>query len=173
MKSFVNFALFQGFWFAAILGAERAEMWWGPLACLAMFVLHLSMTEDRWREARFVLVAGLLGYLLDSGLHMADLIDYPSSGEAWDYSVAPPWIASLWFAFAMLPRFSLAWLKPKLPLALLLGAIGGPLSFYGGTRFDVIAPGADSTWIILALEYALVTPALLWFAPKVPRATGE
>jgi hypothetical protein len=73
----------------------------------------------------------------------------------------PPFIASLWIAFATLPHVSLAWLAPRPALVAALSAIGGPLSFAAGVRAVGygVAPLASNA--VSALEYALATPLLL------------
>lgn len=174
MRNLVQFAAFQGVWFAAVLGAARGEMLWGPLAAAAFFVLHLSWVErGRAREAAYVLGWGLAGTALDSGLHRLGVTAFPTSEwePAW---MAPPWIAALWFAFAMLPRFSLAWLKSRTGWAVLLGAVGGPLSFYGGARLGATEFHADPiwTWVVLGAEYAVLVPLMLAFAPTPPPKAG-
>jgi hypothetical protein len=57
-------------------------------------------------------------------------------------------------------------------LAALLGAVGGPLSYFGGSRLGAVAH-ADSelfTYGLLALEYAVVTPLLVAAHTSVARA---
>ena len=45
--------------------------------------------------------------------------------------------------------------------------MGGPLSYFAGTRMGAVAIGESSTltWSALAAEYAVVTPLLLALAP--------
>lgn len=174
MRNLVQFAVFQAVWFAAVLGATRGEMLWGPLAVAAFFALHLSwVKQGRAREAAYVLGWGILGTALDSGLHHLGITSFPTS--EWEPTwMAPPWIASLWFAFAMLPRFSLGWLKSRLGWAAVLGAIGGPLSYYGGSRLGAtdMHPDAIRTWVVLGLEYGLVVPMMLSLASSSERVTS-
>src|SRR5436190_14499843 len=110
----------------------------------------------------------MLGVVLDTALSNWGVFSYPSSRADWVSWIVPPWIIALWIGFATLPRFSLAWLARRPAAAALLGAIGGPLSFLGGVRMGAIAPRPESalTWIVLAMEYAIVTPLLLWLAPR-------
>jgi len=167
----LNFALFQLAWFAAVAGAAAGQMWYGPAAVGAFLIIQLALIpEGRGRELAYVITVGLVGALLDSALHALGVLKYPSSEVAWGFASVPPWIISLWVAFALLPRFSLAWLVGRPRLAALLGAVGGPLSFFAGTGFGAIAPGDEPvvTALVLALEYALVTPLLLAWAPAAP-----
>jgi hypothetical protein len=169
-RSLLNFALFQLVWFAAVKGAASGAMWLGPAAVVGFLALHLALVPagaERGRELGYVLAVGLVGSLADSILHVLGATAYPTSHEAWPFLVVPPWIVSLWLAFAMLPRFSLAWLAGRPALGFLLGALGGPLSYLAGTRLGAVGVGESAllTWGALAVEYALVTPLLLHFAP--------
>ena len=48
--------------------------------------------------------------------------------------LAPAWILALWALFAIALREPLRWLHGRWPLAALLGALGGPLSYAGAER---------------------------------------
>lgn len=168
MKSLLNYALFNGVWFVAVFGAAEGHVWWGLIAALVMLVVHLSLVPDRLPELGFVIGAGLAGAVIDSAMTMSGALRYPTSAEGWSFKIAPPWIFALWFAFAMMPRFSLAWLRGRPKLGFVLGAIGGPLSFLGGNRLGVIEGGSPATWLLLAVEYAILTPVFLKLAPTPP-----
>ncbi len=174
MKSAVQFVAFQILWFVAVAGAARGNLWPGLLGLLPYLLLHLALVPktERKRELVFVLAVGALGTTLDSVLKALAITSYPSSDADWPWAVVPPFIAVLWMAFATLPRFSMRWLAARPALAVLLGAVAGPLSYYAGVRMGATAFGAESTltWTALALEYALVTPLLLRLAPGITRA---
>lgn len=163
MKNLANFLLFQLAWFAAVEGAARGSLWGGPLAVAVIVIVHLALVTEKGRELRYLLVVGLLGTAVDSGLFALDITAYPGTASTWSGPFVPPWIVSLWVAFATLPRFSMAWLVARPALAALLGAVGGPLSFYAGVRIGAVAPGGSPllTAGVLALEYAVATPLLL------------
>lgn len=174
MRKLTNFAAFQAFWFVAVVGAARGATWAGPAALVPLVALHLALVPraERARETGFLLFVGLLGSAADSGLHVLGATGYPTSAPT---ALVPAWIASLWVAFATLPRFSLGWLAGRPLLAALFGAVGGPLSYLAGTRFGAVEVPADGwrTFGLLALEYALVTPALLRFAPRPEGAPDD
>lgn len=168
MTNLVHFALFQLGWLVAVVGAARGHLWWGPAAMGVVCGVHLALCrEGRGPELVYLLAVGALGAALDSGLAALGLTSYPGTRAAWSSALVPPWIVALWVGFATLPRFSLAWLRGRAPLAALLGALGGPLSYLAGVRLGAVAPGDPpvATWAALALEYALVTPLLLRLAP--------
>lgn len=169
MKSLLQFAAFQAFWFAAVLGAARGAVWLGVLALLPYLFWMLWRERDWARLASRWLAAGALGSLADCGLAALGLLAYPTTPAAWPAWLVPPFIASLWIAFATLPHVSLAWLAPRPGLAVALGALGGPLSFAAGVRTGAVGYGDSvlATNAALAVEYAFATPLLLrWLAPR-------
>lgn len=163
MRSFVPFAAFQLVWFAAVLGARAGLNWAGPMALVPYLAWMLAGERDRMRLGARWIVAGLLGSLVDCGLASLGLLVYPKADPGWPTWLVPPFIVSLWIAFATLPHVSLAWLAPRPVLAALLGAVGGPLSFAAGARLGVVSAGDSPrmTSLVLAVEYALATPLLL------------
>jgi len=164
VRSALQFVLFQGLWFAAVLGAARGWPYLGPALLAPYLALHLAWTHAaRARHLAGWLAAGLAGTALDAALARTGWLVYPRVPTSWPSALPPPFIATLWIAFATLPAFSLAWLVPRPRLACLLGALGGPLSFYAGVRAGAVALGPEARWGLsaLALEYALATPLLV------------
>lgn len=175
MKNAVNFLFFNVCWFAAVEGAARGSVWIGPAAFALMVGVHLAWATprgERVRESLYLAAVGCVGLLADSAMQAAGLIDYATAGTPWPYLVVPPWIVSLWIGFATLPRLSLAWLTRR-PMwwAAVLGAIGGPMSFFAGTRMGPIAAGDElfATLGVLAVEYGVLMPFMLRLAPAHAR----
>ncbi len=175
MRSARQFVLFQGLWFAAVFGAARGHAWLGVLALAPYLALELPAAAERSRWFTRVLAVGLAGSLLDSLLAALGVLRHPLAPAGWPAPLVPPFITVLWMAFATLPRVSLAWLAPRPLRAAALGALGGPLSFWGGLRVGAVAAGDSPrlTYAVLALEYALVTPLLLaWLGPRPAPTAG-
>lgn len=173
MKNLANFALFQIVWFVTVLGAAAGDAWIGPAAVLAFVAIHLSMIQDRGRELAYLVTIGLTGTVLDSLLMALGVTGYTTTAPGWPAFLVPPWIIGCWVAFAMLPRFSLAWAARWPLVAAVFGAVGGPLSFYAGLRFGATEfhPVPLVTWFVLGLQYALLCPLMLRMAPGL-RAAG-
>jgi hypothetical protein len=172
VTSLLQFAAFHLLWLAAVLGAARGAVWLGAAALVLYLAGMLWREERRARLAARWIAAGLLGSFADGGLALLGLLTYPTAPAGWPAGLVPPFIASLWIAFATLPHASLAWLAPRPALAALLGALGGPLSFAAGVRAGAVGYGDSvvATNVALALEYAVATPLFLrWLAPR-PRA---
>jgi len=169
VRSLAQFAAFQALWFVAVLGAGAGHVWLGVFALVPYLAWMLAPESGRARLAARWIAAGLLGSLVDCGLAALGLLAYPTTGPGWPSWLVPPFIASLWIAFATLPHVSLAWLAKRPLLALLLGAVGGPLSYAAGERAGAVGHGASVLVVnaVLALEYALATPLFLrWLGPS-------
>ncbi len=165
MRNLQNYALFQGVWFVAVSGAAAGRPWQGLAAVALMLLVHLWLVDQRLPELRFVLAVGVLGSAADSLLSALGVLSYPVHTQAYGGPWVPPWIVALWLAVGMLPRFSIAWLRDRLPLAAVLGALAGPASVLAGERLGVVQSTGAATWVALGVEYAVAMPILLVFAP--------
>jgi len=162
----LNFALYQLGWLACVLGAARGYGGAGALAALALTGVHVLLARRRGDEVRLCLLAGLLGMAADSAQTALGVLAFASLGSlGW---LAPPWIVVMWMEFATLFRFALGWLRGRYGLAALLGAVGGPLAYYGGVRLGAATFPAGPVLGLsaLALEWAVATPVLVWLAGR-------
>jgi len=159
-RNLLNVALFQGAWFAAVLGAAGGRPWLGPAAVALVLAIHLALTDDRPGETKLLLTAGILGFLYDTALVAAGaflpvqhLLPRPFS---------PPWMVSLWLNFAATLNVSLAWLRGRYLLAALFGAVGGPLAYYSGARLGATeALPTTGAILMLAAGWGIMTPLLV------------
>ena len=81
-----------------------------------------------------------------------------------DMQICPPWMAALWFNFAMLVSISLSWLKGRYLLAAILGGLTGPIAYWGGEKLGAItiATPFEQGYVPLALIWALALPCLIY-----------
>jgi hypothetical protein len=161
----LNFIAFQLGWFACVLGAAHGMPWAGTGLALAIVAWHIGRAGEPRAELVLVLIAAGIGALWDSGLAALGWIHY-SSGMLLE-DAAPYWIVALWMLFATTLNLSLGWLKRSMPLAVLFGAIGGPLAYFGGAKLGalvLIEPGPALA--ALALGWAVLTPLLLKVARR-------
>jgi hypothetical protein len=166
-KKLVNFACFQAGWFACALGAAHGRPVLGPLVVGVLLILQLPLVPAPGKQTRFVLVAMLAGWIIDSGLANAGVFTFPVGGMFLGF--CPLWMAALWANFAGTFHLCLDWLRVRYCLAAALGACGGPLAYYGGQRLGALQLGSDGAMSLLAIaaEWALVTPALVWLSEVV------
>lgn len=164
-KLIANALLFQLGWLACVLGGE------GPWLLLVAGVLavHLWWVSSWAAEGKLLLSVFLAGSALDSFLLNLGVFDFGEPRQ-----LIPLWLALLWLLLATTLNHCLAWTAQPWWRASLLGAIGAPLSYYGGAQLaDVSLPlGTWPTLALLAAIWAVVMPVLHGFA-RLYRAQYE
>lgn len=166
MNLALNFVAFQAGWFATVLGAANGMPWLGPIAVLAVAVLHLKASHRPRNEARLLLSAMALGVVADSLLLATGWIAYPNG--AWVAGLAPYWIVTLWALFATTLNVSMRWLRGRYLLAAVFGAVGGPLSYLAGAKLGaMVFVESASALTALAVGWGLLMPTLVWLAERL------
>jgi len=161
----VNFVLFQLGWFACVIGAGRGFPMSGTAVALLIVAVHVLRAARPVDEMKLIGVALAIGLVWDSALASSGWIRF-TSGVLVD-GVAPPWILALWSLFATTLNVSLGWLKGRIVLAALLGAVAGPLSYWAGARFGAIDFIALTPALCaLAIGWAVMTPLLVAAAKR-------
>ena len=141
-----NAVLFQVGWFACVLGAANGTPWIGLVTVGAIAAWHLARAQNPASELRLLLLALLAGALFETLLAQTGWLRF--EGGLRIAGMAPVWMAVLWANFATTLNVSLRPLRERLGLAALLGVIGAPLAYFGGSRLG-------------ALELVEAVPALL------------
>jgi len=164
-RNIANAAMFQLTWLICVQG----ESTWAVLATLLAVLLHWSYAVINPREWQLWLAALVLGFCVDTILIAIGVLHFS------DATLTPPlWLACLWVIFATTLLHSLSFLQRSLLLSACLGAVGGPLAYYAGTRFadaglgtfnaDAASSVPWSALLVLAVCWSLVTPLLVWLA---------
>lgn len=172
----INFVLFQLGWFACVLSSAAHQPWLGALVAVAVLAWHLARANAPRLELYLLLVAMFIGAVWDSVLVWGALLDY-SSGVLLP-NTAPYWIVIMWALFASTLNLSLGWLKKRYFVAVVLGAVAGPLAYYAGANFGALSfVNQTNALIALAIGWAIFTPLLVaiaermnGFAPTLTRA---
>jgi hypothetical protein len=166
MRLLVNFAAFQLGWFACVLGAANGLPWLGPIVVAAVVALHLAMSRRPMSELYLVLVAMVIGLLVDSLLLATGWLQY--SVGLWLPGLAPYWIISMWALFATTLNVSMGWMRGRPILAVLMGAIGGPLSYLAGEKLGAIELTQPvHALAALSLAWALAMPLLMRLSARL------
>jgi hypothetical protein len=161
----VNFVAFQLGWFACVLGAANASAWLGLAVVGLVIGLHLFLAEQPGRESRLIVLAVLMGLVFDSLLVNSGWLRYVSPGPF--EGLAPFWILAMWALFATTLNVSMSWLKDKPAMAVLLGAVFGPLSYLAGQRLGALEfVDFDSGMLALVMVWALAMPLLMLAAAR-------
>jgi hypothetical protein len=160
-----NIVIFQIAWFSAVISAGHNVPWIGTTLMLSAVVFHIVRAERPGPELLLVLVCGLIGAVWDSLLVASGWITYPSGSVM--PGLAPYWIIAMWMLFATTLNISVGWLKSSRVLAALFGGIGGPLSYYTGSKLGgVIFVDQTAALIALGVGWATLMPILLSLATR-------
>ncbi|EIK69464.1 putative membrane protein [Pseudomonas synxantha BG33R] len=160
LKTLANAVLFQCGWFACVLGGDSPWL----LAGLAVLSVHLLWISSLADDGLLVLNVTLAGTLLDTLLRTLGVFHFSEPGP-----LIPFWLIVLWALLATTLRHCLAWSARPWWLAGLLGAVGGPLSYYAGSQLAGVGfgYGTAATLIGLALLWAMLFPLLHGLARKL------
>ena len=163
----INFILFQLVWFVCILGAAINETYTAVAFSLLLILFHFYLAKDKKNELKILLVASIIGFLFDGFLLKSELVLYTNHG--WSYSVTPLWIIVLWMGFAITLNSSLSWLKKKIKLSIVFGAIGGPLAYLAGEKLGAVSILCPDAITVIAIGWAIITPLLIIITNKLPK----
>lgn len=160
-----NFIGFQIGWFACVVGAAQGC----PLVAVAIasiiVFLHLLRDNNLYSELCLIISAVFIGIIWESLLLASGWLAYASSEGA--SNLAPIWLVAMWALFATTINHSMAWLKNRYFLALLLGAVFGPLAFIAGENLGaVVFLDRTMALTLLAVGWAVLMPLLLWLAQQ-------
>jgi hypothetical protein len=139
VNKLINFGLMQINWFACVLGAADGRPWLGVIVALAIATARLLRSRQLHKELKFLVAALLFGFVLDSALASTGLIAF-SSGTIVD-GVTTPWMLGLWIGFATTLNGSLTWLLRHPTIAVIFGAVGGPLTYWSGAKLGALTMG--------------------------------
>lgn len=152
-RTLLNLAFFYMGWFACVWGAASQRPLLGLFVTLLVLGVHFFLTPNAMREARLIAVAGLLGFSLDTAQAALGAFSFHGAGcSTW---VSPLWMVALWMNFATTLHTSLSWLTDRYLLAMLSGAIGGPLSYYAGAQLGALTLHENIT-------VSIFTVAVVW-----------
>lgn len=160
---------YKAVWFTSVLGREG---WWGGAASLVFLFLLLAHPLRPGRRWLLLPPAGFLFGTVMDGLLASN------GGMIFQHSPAffqlPLWMPMLWAAFAGAIPIMLRSLRSRLTLVALLGAVGGPMAYYGAAHLGAVSSVEPWAWWVVALEWAIFPPlALLWAYPQVVTAENR
>ncbi|HVN47153.1 MAG TPA: DUF2878 domain-containing protein [Steroidobacteraceae bacterium] len=170
MSALVNFILFQIGWFGCVLNASARPL---TAAAIALLIVAVSVWRRDDRRGEFLLasLAAVIGTLCDSLFVMSSRLHY---ADALFAPLPPLWDIALWPLFATTLNGALGWLKERLRLAALLGAVAGPLAYAAAARLGAVQLGSpSSTLLLLAGAWSVLTPLLLVLARGLSRRVPQ
>jgi hypothetical protein len=171
MQVVMNVVLSYAAWFAVAMLAAQGDFGLAVVPSLVALVIHLGVTPADKRRPELLLAAAAipLGLCVES-VHMA--LGATRYAEAATVAGLPPaFMIGLWAAFATLINVSLAWMKDRLWLAVLFGALASGPSYYAGSKIGALSLG-EPVWQSLATigaVWAVAFPLLILMARWINR----
>ncbi|CAJ0716471.1 hypothetical protein LMG6871_01803 [Ralstonia edaphis] len=148
-----------------MLSAARDAAWVGIVFVAGLLALHLRQARQPQRELRLVLSVVMLAAPWETVLIRAGLIAYPH-GTLWA-GFAPPWLLALWVLFAIQVNVLFRWLRGRWWLAMVLGAVAGPLSFRAGAALGAAyISELPVSLSMLSAGWAIWMPLLVWMGER-------
>jgi len=158
-----NFVLSQVGWFACALGPRYGAAWLGPLVTIGVVAIHLYSAKQPSQELKLMLATVAIGTAFDATTATLGLIGYPVDGIL--PGLQPWFMVALWALFATMLNVSLRWLKPRPALAVVLGALLGPIAYWSGVRLgalEILQPLPAT--VVLAIGWAVIMRVLIALA---------
>lgn len=162
----INLTVFKLAWAATVVSAAAGRPAAGLAAIGAAVAVHLWQSAAVRREAGLLAVAAAVGFAWESALVAAGVLDY-GTGQTLP-GIAPYWIVGMWVLFATTLNVSLRWLRKGRWTAVVVGAIGGPLSFFAGASAGAVTL-ADPliSLLVIGAGWAVLLPLMVRFADRL------
>lgn len=158
----LNFLLFQTGWFIAVYPASLGLVWFGPIFSLCWLYAHLGIHRNtRYADLLIVIFSSCIGFTLDSLMVLTNVFSFSDNATlGYPSSI---WMVALWINLALTLNHSLGWLKEKLVLSSIFGAVGAPLAYYAGHKFGVIYfQNITISMLALSCMWACAMPLLFY-----------
>lgn len=173
----INIILFNLGWFASAYGVISGHVWLGPAVVSGGLSIHFLFVRRSTCEFAYILLGGITGYLVDTGLFWAGILAFRPFENAY---IPPLWMLFVWFNFMTLFGVSLLWLRERVLLSSVFGAVGGPLTYGWADQLGVLNIGSPAvvSLFVLAVVWAFVVPVSLavrfskWFQPNTSIQSG-
>ena len=160
LRKVANFIAFQAAWFAAVLGAANGMPWLGVVAVPLALALHLALSPD-WRpELLLAFCAAGMGFATDTLLIAAGA--FSPIPYLFPAPFSSLWMVMLWVNLASTINVSMAWLRGRIALGAIFGAIGGPMAYYSGAKLGAMTRLPDPAGLAgIGIAWAIAFPLLL------------
>jgi hypothetical protein len=164
-KPLINLVLFQLGWLVCVLGGN---VYAAVFTLLALLTHHWLILDDR-REWKLIAVIVFCGCLWDIVMSQTGVLHFSDTMLAG----IPLWLLCLWLLFATTFMHSLLWLRRYLWLAVPLGGVFGPLSYWIGANLTEVELGSPTivSLAIMVGGWAVLFPCGIYYAATF--ATNE
>jgi hypothetical protein len=161
----LNLTLFKAGWLAAVFSAAASSPVIGAAAIGIAAAVHVLRAERPRDELQLLALAAAIGFVWESLLVSAGLVQYGSATLL--PGIAPYWIVAMWVLFATTLNVGMRWLRKSTVVAVIAGAVGGPLSFLAGEKIGAVSFSNTSLALLaIGLGWAVFLPVLVRFAAR-------
>ncbi len=137
----------------------------GEAVAAVLLALHLLRVVRPWEELKLVALVVAIAAIWESALVATGLLAYPSAPLI--PGLAPLWILTLWALFAAQINTTYRWLKQRIWLASVLGAVAGPLTFRAGAALGAVRfPKPWSAAVALVIGWAVLLPIVVYLSRR-------
>lgn len=159
-----------GWLFCVLCGAHGYPFLPVPVTLIVVLGQLLFL---RWKNRQVytndlvTLIFGVvLGFIMEVFFLSLQLIQYTTVNIV--FSLFPPaWIWCLYFLFSLTYNHSLKFLNSKWFFPFLFGSIGGPLSYFAGSRLGAVTFTSDESIIILSLFWGCYLSLMVWINGRI------
>ena len=161
----INLSFFKAAWLASVLTAAASMPILGTAAVAIAVAVRLRRAENFEGEIRLLALAALIGFVWESALVSAGLLEYTAVSIL--PGSAPYWIVAMWVLFATTLNVGMRWLQKSTLIAAIAGAVGGPMSFLAGQKAGAVS-FPDPTLALLAISagWAILLPIVVRIASQ-------
>ncbi len=161
----LNLLFFKIAWVACVAGAAAGFPLAGALVVAAAAAFHLKPARNPRSEMLLLAAAAALGLGWETMLVATGVLSYDAGVMM--AGVAPYWIVAMWVLFATTLNVGMRWLHRSTLVAIIAGAIGGPLSFLAGERAGAVT-FADPllSLAVISVGWAVLLPFLVRVAAR-------
>ena len=172
LKTIFNFIAFQIGWFSCVIFAAKGLPEYGITIAVLMLVANALQLDKPLNSLRLIVAVSLLGFTWDSFLTAYDVFVF-HSGVMLDF-LAPSWIVMMWLIFSSTLTVSFRWLYGRYLLAVVLGAIVGPLAYFGGAALGAVKiPQPGLAIVFLSAGWAVLMPLMIKLAEVFEQLNTE
>lgn len=162
----VNIVAFQAAWLALVISAANGVPFVGQVVAVLAIALHLMVSPNAKAEATLIVIAALLGLILESLILSVGFVSYASpSGMTW---LAPAWLVAFWPVFATTINVTFRPVRDWTVAAIFVGFLAVPIAYFVGANLGAMSfaePQLNGLGVI-GLAWAVALPVLLVLARR-------
>lgn len=137
MKNIINFLLFQITWLVCVWSVGGGIPYCGMFFVLGSMIVHFGWISVQVKDdLGIIFKVILLGAIVETASVSLGLTTFKHAPTY--LQTYPPYMWGLWANFAMTLYYSMYWLKGKYFLGSILGAVMGPLAYWGAGKLGAI-----------------------------------